>query len=412
MTSSKRPGAEAAPPADETPPQRSPILRLWAAWRERHRRPKRPRDAVVPPLSQAQPAGACRPPPVLTVTDPTPTASVPNEKSPISRLWAAWRERHRPPKRRLGAAWRELALSRINDAAAELDCIVEDPNSPCQQSRLDDAGQRLGLARDIVERRPALRAAWSGVDVERAWLNIHAVEVTLIRLSDPVTVSAKIPDIIADASQVLRPDDERLKRLREYKPRDVKKEDREFIAQDVRTVYAGSTSEHVRARSFRNILFAATFVLTVFAVGFAILAASWPEISLCATTHPPAQPCPRLWHVEVLGLLAASLIGALAIRRMRGTSTPYAVPMASLLVKLPSGALTAVGGLLLIQAGFLGPAVAAANTAQLVAYALIFGASQQTFTRLIDRQAQNVLDAVPSTDRDTAKDSSPQRQES
>jgi hypothetical protein len=78
--------------------------------------------------------------------------------------------------------------------------------------------------------------------------------------------------------------------------------------------------------------------------------------------------------------------------------------MASLAVKLPTGALTAVGGLLLIRAGILGPAVASSATAQVVAYALLFGASQQTFTRLIDRQAQTVLDSLPSADRDPAKD--------
>jgi hypothetical protein len=313
-----------------------------------------------------------------------------------------------PPKKRLAAAWRELALSRINDAAVELDCLAREQRSG-EQRQLDDARRRLALAREIVESGPSVCAAWSGVDVERAWLNIHAVEVALIRLSDPNTVSAKIPNIIADASQVLRPDDARLKQLHEYKGKELKDEDREVIAQSVKTVYAASTNEYVRARSFRNILFGATLVLTLFAIGFGFLGAR-PEISLCDPTQCPARSCPSLWVIELLGLFSASLIGSVAIRRMRGTSTPYAVPMASLLVKLPTGAFTAVGGLLLIRAGMLGPAVAAAPTPQLVAYALVFGASQQTFTRLIDRQAQTVLDSIPSTDRDPAKGTNADRQ--
>ena len=73
----------------------------------------------------------------------------------------------------------------------------------------------------------------------------------------------------------------------------------------------------------------------------------------------------------------------------------------------PTGALTAVGGLLLLRAGVLGPDLAASGTAQLVAYALVFGASQQAFTRLIDIQTQNVLDNIPTRNRGATKDSHP-----
>ena len=88
---------------------------------------------------------------------------------------------------------------------------------------------------------------------------------------------------------------------------------------------------------------------------------------------------------------------------MRAMATPFAVPMAAMLVKPPTSALTAVAGLLLIRAGMLGPMVAASGTAQLVAYALVFGTSQQAFTRLIDIQTPNVLDSIPAHGRDTAK---------
>jgi hypothetical protein len=255
---------------------------------------------------------------------------------------------------------------------------------------------------------------------------VHAVEVTLIRLSPAATVAAKLPDIVADAQQVLRPDDPRLQRLCEYaNARLVDDGAREPIADIVTAIHAATASEHVRARSFRNILLSATIALTIFSVAFAVLGSFYPNVvDLCApAAATPAQPasgpaaaptCPSsqpnptgtdVWVVELLGLFSASLIGAVAIRKMRGTSTPYAVPMASLLVKLPTGALTAVGGLLLIRAGVLGPAVAASATAQVVAYALAFGASQQSFTRLIDNQAQTVLDSLPSADRDPAKSS-------
>jgi hypothetical protein len=325
------------------------------------------------------------------------------------------------PKRRLGAAWREHVYSRILDLDTELDRIQPKPDDPAE-AEWRDAKRRLRAAAGIICKRPTPWGAWTGVDVERAWVTVHAVEVTILRLSDPATVAAKLADIIADAQAVLRPNDPRLTSLQSYaSAQNLDEKAVEAIAQNVTAVHSATANEHVRARSFRNILLATTFALTVFAGGLGLLGSLSPRsVNLCAPQVPGAQiqpasqtqiTCPTagpassggdVFFVELMGLLGASVIGAIAIRKMRGTSTPYAVPMSSLLVKLPTGAMTAVGALILLRAGVLGPAVAASGTPQVLAYALVFGASQQTFTRLIDQQAQTVLDSIPSTDRDPA----------
>jgi hypothetical protein len=364
---------------------------------------------------------ASKPPVCRYTTDPEkidggepPKDPPKNGKRKWGQLWAAWREIASTTKPRLWAAWREIALGRINEATAELaelDCVCRGHDLHCL-AILVRAREWLGVARIAVERRPSPLGAWSGVDVERAWVNIHAAEVALIRLSDPVAVKAKIPNIIFDAEHVLGRRDERFKCLDEYNnKKKLKGDDREFIAESVKTVYAATTKAFVQARSFRNILFSATFFLTLFAIAFGILSARLvPEIIMCGPTCPP-PPSLHPWQVELLGLFGASIIGSIAIRRMRGSSQPYAILMASLLVKLPLGALTAAGGLMLIHAGFLSPIFPSPNTAQLVAYAVIFGASQQTFTRLIDRQAQQVLDHLPSANRDAASGTSPDQRE-
>lgn len=326
-----------------------------------------------------------------------------------------------PAKRRLHAAWRENAQSRIVELDVEIDCLIDQLGSAmsaAQRRRLAEAKGRLRAADSAVKSRPGLRPAWTGVDVARVLAHINAVEATITSLSRPETVAAKLPDIIADAALLLKPHDARLDDLRQYAAKQaLTEEDRGAIAQDVRAIYAACADEHVRTRSFRNLLFGATFVLMLFAVGIGLLgwcAPGW--FALCASDHPAAATCPTggwapsggdVFLVELIGLFSAGLMGSVAIRRMRGSSTPYAVPMASLLVKLPTGALTALAGLLLIRAGVLGPDVAAAARAQLVAYALIFGGSQQAFTRLIDIQTQNVLDSIPSRNRDAAKPASP-----
>jgi hypothetical protein len=51
---------------------------------------------------------------------------------------------------------------------------------------------------------------------------------------------------------------------------------------------------------------------------------------------------------------------------------------------------------MLIRAAYNGSIIAPPSTTQLVAYALIFGAAQQTITSLIDTQAQKVLSATAS----------------
>jgi hypothetical protein len=95
-----------------------------------------------------------------------------------------------------------------------------------------------------------------------------------------------------------------------------------------------------------------------------------------------------------IGLLAASVAGATMLRNIRGTSTPFALPVALAILKLPSGAMTAVLGLLLMRGGFIPGLSALDSSAQILAWAVVFGYAQQLLTRLVDQQAHSVLNAV------------------
>jgi hypothetical protein len=88
----------------------------------------------------------------------------------------------------------------------------------------------------------------------------------------------------------------------------------------------------------------------------------------------------------------------LGIRNLRGTSTPYCLPVALAVLKVPSGALTAVAGLLLLGGGFAPGFSNLDSQRQILAYALVFGYAQQIATRLVDDRAQTVLNKVPSKD--------------
>jgi len=199
--------------------------------------------------------------------------------------------------------------------------------------------------------------------------------------------------------------------------------------------------EHVRLRSFRNIVVVTAMLMGVLAIGLAITGFLRPTlIPLCFAPQesgkvtvvcPTAQSRPfvpaggqpqsgvpvrdiddvvketakplDLMVVELVGLTAAAIATAAAIRRVKGSSERYGLPVALAALKLPTGAITAFLGLLLMRGQFV-PGLSALDTsAQILAWALVFGYAQQLFTRLVDQQGQTVLDNVRGADRPQAQ---------
>lgn len=180
-------------------------------------------------------------------------------------------------------------------------------------------------------------------------------------------------------------------------------EDREPAARAVRAALREYDDQRSRVRSFRNVLIVVSAVMMGAVAAIAVATAARPSVlSLCfGTSCPTGNDAPTSFDVilvELLGAAAALLVGALSLARVRGTATPYAVPVVAALFKVPTGALTAVFGLLLIRGQFA-PGITLTSTPEIVAWALLFGAAQQAFTILIDRQAQTVLNNVKSTDQ-------------
>jgi hypothetical protein len=112
-----------------------------------------------------------------------------------------------------------------------------------------------------------------------------------------------------------------------------------------------------------------------------------PEIAKTASPDDVAL-------VELLGLLGAALTGAAALRNLASNSTPYAVPVTLALFKLPTGAVTAVIGLVLMRADFV-PGLSALDTsAQILGWAVVFGIAQQLVTQFADSQASGLLENI------------------
>ena len=100
--------------------------------------------------------------------------------------------------------------------------------------------------------------------------------------------------------------------------------------------------------------------------------------------------------VAVLGAAGGAMAAVLTVSRMQGTSTPYGVPLALALLKLPFGALTAIVGLVLIHGRFVPGLTDLDTSGQILAYAIALGVAQHAVTGLVDRRGQELLDRIPS----------------
>jgi hypothetical protein len=218
------------------------------------------------------------------------------------------------------------------------------------------------------------------------------------------------------------------------------KEERGKIVTALRGARSAALREQLRVRSFSMVLAATIGVMIVLAIGVAVMGFRYPTaVPLCFAPEEAGQPtevvCPTahsapiptgpvsgqaldhaiqqavrkpdLLLVEVLGLTAAAVAGAVAIRGIRGSSEALNLPVLLAVLKLPMGAITAFLGLLLMRGQFV-PGLSALDTsAQILAWALVFGYAQQLFTRFIDRQGQTVLDSVRGADKVNEPGASP-----
>lgn len=342
-------------------------------------------------------------------------------------------------------AWREQALARVSELKSLTAWLAEqdgvDPRtSPTLQAAIAAHLQAAEMAADGDGRGGPLARlhGWmSGASIERAMSNIESVEADLIRMAPLELLRGAMPSLVVTVQKHLEPNDQRRVRIEKLAALPLDKPltevDREAIVRAVRGATSEGRREVTRVRSFRNVLFVTAAMLVVVAALMGFIGLSSPTaIPLCfapdnvklvcptkenairvqADPNLPAGQAPEAapseidrvtartvskWDIpliELLGAVAAAVAAAAALRGIRGTSTPYSLPVALALLKLPTGALTAFLGLLLMRGQFV-PGLSALDTsAQIIAWAVVFGYAQQLFTRLVDRQAHAVLDDV------------------
>lgn len=248
---------------------------------------------------------------------------------------------------------------------------------------------------------------WRGTLIEAAYQYLHAAEAQLCGIYDEPDLDAEVPEVLARIEAGLSRDDPRraaaLRLVEETLTTDQK---RALLRKATEESYAASDSAHSRLRSFRNVLLIVTGLIAGFVGLFLIVLLGNPDwVPFCFPQERGPAACPTGTGrpggfdgvvVALLGLTGGAVAAALAVRNLRGTSTPYDVPVVLAALKVPFGALTALAGLVAIRGDFV-PGLSALDTQeQILAYALVLGYAQQAFTTLVDRQAQDLLNHVPS----------------
>jgi hypothetical protein len=107
---------------------------------------------------------------------------------------------------------------------------------------------------------------------------------------------------------------------------------------------------------------------------------------------------PAPWDIVIvmlMGLLGGSLAAAISIRNVQGAGTPYDIPVVLATLKVPTGALTALAGLVALRGNFVPGLSALDSQEQILAYALVFGYAQQLATGFLDRRAQSLAKEAP-----------------
>lgn len=336
--------------------------------------------------------------------------------------------------------WRAEVLARVAvlQARAESVCAAAGDSGRAERcARIEQLLVETKAQAGVKQKRGRRLRDWrNGGPIERAWRNVHSAEVLLAEVVGLGELSSQRPAVRSLAKRVLPAKDARTQAIEQWlsdkvwnKVQDEDDEDskrstrlrREYVAA-LTWVNDACDKNFTRVRSFRNVVLAASIGLALVAIGLGVIGAVNPRtLPLCFDAGmltiedargdggPIGQTvCPTgarrgptggdVPLVLVVGLAAGAFAGALAVRNMRGTSTPYCVPVAIAWLKLPAGALTALFGTLMLRGAFI-PGLSALDTqGQIIAYSVVFGYAQEIFTRMVDNQAHAVLDRSPSSE--------------
>lgn len=330
-------------------------------------------------------------------------------------------------------AWPRQVKVEITRIENRLRVALVGNTCPHRQAVADAIRAHLSEAEAVTRRRHRFMHSdladwWRGTSIEQAYRSLHAARVFLVELVEEEDVDALVPAVLARVQSCLPATDPQRIALEELPTAD-RRIKRAKLIRALERGYAASDEAHAHIRRFRNVLLCVAALIAACTFLLILEVAKHPKaVPLCfqpdittaqaatlqhgqtpgnrrlvcpsgeqALGENPLQPSgPDVWIVAGLGLLGGGLASVVSVRKMASSAAPYDVPLALALLKVPTGALTAVAGILLLGGGFV-PGLSELDTQrQILAYALVFGYAQQLATRFLDDRATSLLAEVRS----------------
>jgi hypothetical protein len=305
-----------------------------------------------------------------------------------------------------GAYWQHIILSRVALVRAELD--GSDKPLP---DRVRKHAEELLMAAEDAALRPGPRVwlSLAGGPVNRAFVNLHAAQVLLAQYEPAGRLEARLRFAMTRVRATLPESAQRRIDLEDrYRhvttdPAAGADDKRAVLEKALEWSYNATDAQYARLRSFRNILSGVSVAVSALLAVLAAMAQVWPQALQLCFAGEDGQVCPTgavatsndALVIIALGAAGGALAAVLTVSRLQGTSTPYSVPLALAMLKLPVGALTAVLGLILIHGRFV-PGLDNLDTpGQILAYAIVLGVAQHAVTTLVDRRGQELLSEIP-----------------
>jgi hypothetical protein len=243
---------------------------------------------------------------------------------------------------------------------------------------------------------------WTGDLIATAWEAVHEAEVALVRLESDEAVRANLPWLIYWIQSAMEKDERKTRLLEELEKQEKGGAvDRTRIEQAYRGVIVVNSDRYANLHTFRNNLAVTTALLACLVIVIALWhGANTGFVTLCGSTDGKAHcldgSTSHAWDVAMVALVGAVgglLAIAFGLAKIETPPSRYDPRAWQAVLKPVAGAATALAGLLLLQADLLISPAGDRSESLYLAYALLFGFSQQLFTQFVDKRAHTLIEA-------------------
>jgi hypothetical protein len=299
--------------------------------------------------------------------------------------------------------WQAEVASRVGELDGRLKAVEgrkQTPGPTAEETAImKSVEERLEVAKaatDGADPWSQLKSWWTGAAITEAWESVHNAELSLAGIESKQAVRATVPRLLAWVKSTIDDRDRRDLHAEALKEQidPATPLDRVKVRGALMDVIAANRTRYGNLRVFRNVLIVVTGLLAFLIV----VAAGWHALnpsflSLCpqgSKSCLTVQPRSEVALVALLGAIGGSLALAFGLAETASLPSRYDPKVWQAFLKPVTGAVTGVLGVMLIQAEFLVVTPAGNKSYVLLVYAVIFGFSQQLFTRTVDKKADEL----------------------